>query len=406
MKICLIIYKIDPHAGSENASGYHIASEILKRYPDATLISRSDNVALLRQDPLFQQADLVAIDVPRALSFYKKKGRGIILYYYIWQYWVGRLVRQLDRRKHFDVIHQINFHADWAPHFITSPQARIIWGPIAHHPPVPFSWFGCRQIPAYLKNVLNRLAKTIFWHANPWLKHAMQRSDIILFANRDKPAAYDMFSAKIHEQAYAGSHWPVSQKTESTPSFRVLFTGRLVTLKGPHLALDAFAYFMNNITLDPSLLPHLDIVGTGALTHNVRQRISKLSHSVTLHDWVERDALRQHYQSADYLLYPSLEAQGLVVSEALSQQCLPLVLAGTGPAFVTGLSELTVYPKSRSYADCVQSMGDRLVDLYQKRLIEPSNHLFLLDKAARRAEQLQWPVIAQEIMMFYDRGHG
>lgn len=407
MKICLIIYKIHPTEGSENASGYHLAREIIQKYPDTTLISRSNHIETLRQDPAFRTTKLIGVDVPKTVGFFKKKSHGVILYYYLWQYWVGKYVQKMDKASPFDVIHQINFHADWAPHFLKSPQAQVIWGPIAHHPPIPLSWFRFSGLSKKLLEMANRFAKQGFWHLNPWLRKAMQRSDMILFAHDDIPQPYLKYRSQIHIRPYGGSHWPIIQKANEKPSFHLLFVGRLIPLKGPHIAIDAFAQFLQTVSLDSQTKPHLTIIGSGELQDVIQKKADHLNNMygsvVTLQSWLPRDQLQSHYQQADYFIYPSLEAQGLVVSEALSQGCLPLTLADTGPATLSPIRELTLSPESRHYDDCVTIYAKKLADLYQDRLTNAIKHAVFIEKARQSALDRQWPVIAQKIMMFYDR---
>lgn len=404
MKICLIVYKIDPVEGSENASGYHLAREIVQSYPQATLISRQNNIDKLKNDPAFKHIELIGLDVPRWLSFYKRGSRGIILYYYLWQCLAGRLVRRLDRYKQFNVIHQINFHADWAPHFLSSAQAKIIWGPIAHHPPTPLSWLRVSSIQKPLIELANRWAKACLW-LNPWLKRAMRQSDVILFAHDDIPKAYQGFQDKIHTRPYGGSHWPVV-KAQIPTTFQLLFVGRLIPLKGPHIAIDAFEHFLQQTTLHPGCMPHLTLIGQGELNDMIAQKAQRLNQHygsvVTLHPWLERDRLQHYYRQSDYLVYPSLEAQGLVVSEALSQNCLPITLVNTGPATISSLRELTLAPASRAYDDCVDIYAHKLQELYHDQLTNSGHDALLAEKAYQRAIELQWPVIAQKMTMFYD----
>src|SRR5438094_9792809 len=111
LRVLLVSYKIRAGKGSEDGSGYHIAAELARRGCDVTLISRVDNIDLLRHDPNFADISLVGVDVPRNLGFFKQGGRGIILYYYLWQIAVGGRALQLDREEPFDVAHQRNFDA-------------------------------------------------------------------------------------------------------------------------------------------------------------------------------------------------------------------------------------------------------------------------------------------------------
>ena len=108
------------------------------------------------------------------MSFYKYRGRGIILYYYFWQIFVGLRVRKLQNLSHYDVIHLFNFHTDWAPHFLfkKTGKEKLVWGPIAHHKPVPLEFLRFRGGILYaLKEWTKQAVKHLFW-LNPFLKWA------------------------------------------------------------------------------------------------------------------------------------------------------------------------------------------------------------------------------------------
>ena len=401
MRLCLIIYKIDAVKGSEDATGYHLACEIITHYPDVTLISRHNNIVLLKNDPAFKNVNLVGIDVPRWLSFYKKNGWGITLYYYLWQIYVGRLVKKLSRAQSFDVVHQLNFHTDWAPHFLKNIKAKIVWGPLVHHPAIPYQWFPPGHKPDYLKDVLKTAVKYVFWYTNPALRRAIKNTSHIVFGNNDIPAVYQTSATPLTIMPYAGSHWPITAAPPRN-SFNLLFVGRLIALKGPHLALDAFARFIQRIQNEQkTTLPHLTIIGSDPLADHIAQHALPLSKYITIIPWLDREELPAHYQQADYLLYPSLESQGLVVSEAISQSCPVITLADTGPAFVSQNPLLTVQPDRRDYQACVAALADTLHRLYRWHVENAPEIAEIRHMTHKRAQDLTWPAIAKEIMMFY-----
>jgi len=109
LRVLLVAYKIRPNMGSEDGSGYYIAAELACRGFDVTLVTRANNVPALRSDPAFDGVELVGIDVPKPLGSFKRGGRGIILYYYLWQLVVGRAVRRLVRARQFDVLRPYGF---------------------------------------------------------------------------------------------------------------------------------------------------------------------------------------------------------------------------------------------------------------------------------------------------------
>ena len=54
MKVLLICYKIEDKKGSEDGSGYNLAKRLATADINLTLVSRSNNIALLKNDSSFK----------------------------------------------------------------------------------------------------------------------------------------------------------------------------------------------------------------------------------------------------------------------------------------------------------------------------------------------------------------
>lgn len=94
MNVLWIAYKIEKNKGSEDGMAYHLVPQLRDKGMAITLVSRRNNIEKLRHDPQYDGIEMIGIDVPRWLSWFKKGNRGIIAYYYLWQICVGLLVRR------------------------------------------------------------------------------------------------------------------------------------------------------------------------------------------------------------------------------------------------------------------------------------------------------------------------
>lgn len=400
MNIILIAYKIEKDKGSEDGCGYHIARRLIKAGDNVILISRVNNIENLKRDPNFNGVNLIGIDVPKPLSYIKKKGRGIILYYYLWQWFVGRLVNQLQDQQPVDVIHQLNFHADWAPHFITKKTAKIIYGPINHHSYIPTDFqFGFKPLTIVMEWVKN-IAKLFFWYCDPFVKRTAQSTDVILYGNENIAPPYKKMTHKTRVMPYGGSVLPICNKKDLSHPFNVLFVGRFVNLKGCIPAIDAFAQFVKSSGSNAVM----NFIGQGVLEDTIKERADfhGIAAQVRFLPWMEQKDLIKHYQSAHVFLYPSFEAQGLVVSEALSSGCPVICLANTGPAYLLGDAGLNVQQKS--YAETVNALTQKLETVYTA-FCEGKPYQILVDKAVERYQtHLTWDVITDRIREEYYDG--
>jgi len=107
----------------------------------------------------------------------------------------------------------------------------------------------------------------------------------------------------------------------------LLFVGRLVSVKGADLAIEALQSLR-----DRGMNVTLTICGDGpersTLEHQVQQ--AGLGAAVHFEGWTEPDRLASFYQSAELLLIPSrYEPFGIVALEAIASRC-PVVAANTG----------------------------------------------------------------------------
>jgi glycosyltransferase involved in cell wall biosynthesis len=111
------------------------------------------------------------------------------------------------------------------------------------------------------------------------------------------------------------------QNVRSKPAeaqLRILFAGRLERVKG----LDRLIEICRHLTIPY----HLDIVGSGSQETRARQLVSiaGIDSNVTFHGW--QGQLLEFFDSADVIAVTSrIEGFGLVVIEAMSRGCVPIV---------------------------------------------------------------------------------
>ncbi len=107
----------------------------------------------------------------------------------------------------------------------------------------------------------------------------------------------------------------------------LLFVGRLVSVKGADLAVEALRRLRKR-GIDTTLTICGDGPERDALEQQVRD--ADLEDSITFEGWTEPDELAAHYRRAELLLVPSrYEPFGIVALEAIASGC-PVVAAETG----------------------------------------------------------------------------
>jgi glycosyltransferase involved in cell wall biosynthesis len=353
-RVLLVCYAIEPGRGSEQGSGYNFSRELASLDVRLTLVTRRNNLPALEGDPAFSDVTLIGYDPPRLLTFWKRGGRGILAYYYLWQLGVGRLVRRLHGTRPFDVVHQYNFHTDWAPHFLVAPGARIVWGPICHQPRLPRYFTERFGRTAAVKEWAKWLAKQWFWRCDPNVRRAASRTDVILYAN-DQVAPPFCHSGRLMHQTFGGAAFldeaAFAQEHRGADGLALLHVGRSVEIKGAQLAIEALATY-----LAEGGRARLTVIGEGPRRHELEHLARDLGVSghVTFLDWMSQPELTTHYLSADAFLYPSLGNQDTVVAEALAAGLPVICPEGHGSHAMAADAALTVDASSkRSFIDGV-----------------------------------------------------
>ena len=360
-RICLIAYQIEFGRGSEFGSGYEIALGVVEQYPQATIISRVKNIDILKNDPKFKQCTLIGLDVPKHLGFYKKKARGLTPYYFTWLYLTAKRV---EKTGPYDVIHMVNFHSDVYPHFLKNPNGKIIWGPLAHHPFIPPEFIYRKPRWGHIGLEYLKIGlKQILWRS-PWMKRALERSDTIFCCNPlDMPPSFTKYQSKIEYLNMVAR--PIDITPQPPPkkaaAFRLLFIGRFLDMKGTIFALETFHLFSQQ---HPDA--HLTIIGKGPLQEQLETYITQhqLQDCVEIISWLPQEELFAFYQHAHVFFFPSMESQGLVITEAMQFGLPILCLQKYGPHSLARDAALTVEHKRGQQQQTQRELLENLNYLY------------------------------------------
>ncbi len=183
----------------------------------------------------------------------------------------------------------------------------------------------------------------------------------------------------------------------SNQEIRLLCLGRLIHLKGQHLAIEALAL------LDDKNV-HLDILGDGIEMENLKKLTSKLGleNNVHFHGNVVEQDIKKAFVKADIFLMTSItdengraEGQGLVTAEAQASG-LPVIAfdsGGVGETVITGTTGYLIEEGDVSaFAKAIKS----LIENHTLRLQFGKNARTLVETNFDQREQ------SQKIIQLYD----
>jgi glycosyltransferase involved in cell wall biosynthesis len=329
-RILVAAYACEPNQGSEPGVGWHWAQEI-SRENETWVITRSNNRSVIEAAQwASSNANLrfEYVDFPRALTFWKQKQRGVRTYYYLWQF--AALVRgyALHRRMRFHLSHHITFVNAWMGTFLGLLPGPFIWGPIGNTPRfpkqlLPDAKVRCKDFLRVFVQMLGRSFEPLYWIS-------LVRASQVVVINHELSRTFPLRwlgKHKLQIQAAIGvdrvNKWG---KKVPTPQTEILFVGRLIAMKGAHLALEAFGALASK---HPDT--RLTLLGSGPEELRLRRRMEGCSWQdrVKFVTWQPLETVSRFMSEADLFLFPSMEGAGMVVLEAMASG-LPVVCLDYG----------------------------------------------------------------------------
>lgn len=397
-------YAVNPFKGSEDGIAWNIIRQ-MATHNEVIAITRKNNQgpidAYLADNPLPANTTLkfAYFDLPYWMRFWKKGERGALLYHYLWHFAVVFFI--LKQRFNFDIAHHLNFNNDWTPSFLWLLGKPFIWGPIGHHPKVPFAYIKQYGIKAIFLEELKWLVKKGFWMFDPFLKITKYKASKIIGMNSSVQEVLSLADEKIVVIPAAGNERPVIRKMkEESNKFRVLSIGRLVSLKGFDLTIHAFADFYQQLSKNEQTNAQLILIGKGPQKKFLKKIIKKYKlplNTILYMDWMDRRELAQYYANSQVFLFPSHEGAGMVVPEALSYGLPVVCFDNHGPGEFINESCGIAVPYS-TYEASIAQFSSALTLLYRDE--KKRNHLSR--NAIRRFKtQFDWEEKGNRIEKIY-----
>lgn len=397
-------YAINPFKGSEDGMGWNFVRQIA-RFNKVVAITRENNQEAIEQymkshpDVIYERIQFVYFDLPYFLRFWKRKSKGALLYFWMWQRTLPWFIRR--EKLHFDIVHNLNFHNDWTPSYLWKLGKPFVWGPIGHHPRIPSQYLGQHSIKFRLKNHLAGLIKHMCWNYSKDLKKTIAGAKHILYMNPGVPQVLPISETKssLMPSVACEDHGFMAGSSEG--KFRLIAAGRLVPLKGFDLAIRSFAHFLN--ALSPNLRGQCEllIVGKGPEKDRYIELVKNLGVAsyVRFIPWLERAELLALFRKATLTLFPSHEGAGMVVAEALSFGLPVICLDNFGPGkFIDEQSGVAI--GHESYEQTVVELSKAIRIFFE----DPDKlRAYSLGARQRFEEYFHWDRRGEQLKTIYDQ---
>lgn len=339
MRILLSAFSCAPHQGSEPGVGWRWAIELAREHEVVVLTDTERRVLIEPELARLPVPNLRVVYLrPRWLRALALNARTAQVLYVLWQFCLLPTARRLHQEQPFDLAWHITYGVFRHPSFLGLLGIPFVFGPLGGGEDVPGalkrSIGGTQALREWGRSLANTLARF-----DPFLWWALSKAALVLVKTTETREALPWpFRARARVWPEIGvDAVPDVQpsRRDSGQPLQALYAGRLLGLKGIHLALSALAQVRSE-----GVSVRLQIAGQGPYEVRLRALAAELQLGPDAVQWlghVPQPRLFALYREAHCLLFPSLhDSSGNVVLEAQAQACPVVCLDCGGPALLLG----------------------------------------------------------------------
>lgn len=241
-------------------------------------------------------------------------------YYWFYKEWQKKALafaKELDKKEHFDVVHQLNMVGYREPGYLWKMEKPFVWGPIGGLENTPWCMIPTMGLKGIVYYTCYNIINTWQMHTNCRIKKAMKKAEVLISATakiqEQIRKLYGKDSVIIPEVGFEGSaDNPYALRTEGE-KLRICWSGQHTPGKALNLLLEALA-FKNRHDIE------LHVIGKGEKTAEWKSMARRLGlRDVVWHGWVERSEALRIMQSCHLFCITSLkDLTSTVILEALS----------------------------------------------------------------------------------------
>ncbi len=401
LRILVSAYACEPDRGSEPGVGWNWVRQIA-RHHDVCVLTRANNRAAIETHPPVPHAQFVYFDLPRWARFWKRRKRGVYLYYYLWQIGAYLQARKLHRAAGFDIAHHVTFVTYWMPSFLALLPIPFVWGPVGGGETTPRRF---RKFFSLRGRCFERLRSSAqaMGRMDPFVRLTARKA-ALAFASTGETAEQMAGLGCRRVRVLSAMGMPADEMdtlglTPQPPAgepFRFVSIGELLHWKGGELGLRAFARFSVHF-------PDAEywFIGEGVERARLEELSQQLGMCSRVRFWgkLPRSSALAKLAECHALVHPSLhDSGGCVCSEALAAGRPVVCLDLGGPALqVTPQSgfKIPALSPQQAISDLAQAM--------QRLAASPELYQTLSNSARREARaQLSWDRKGDEMARCYE----
>lgn len=366
MKILLSAFACAPNSGSETGGGWQYALHLAKTHDVWVLTDSSRKAKIEGEGGTLPPRLRIHYFRPNWLRHVPLNSRTAHFTYQAWQFGAWRVAKELDREHDFDFCWHLTYGVFRQPSYMWKLGKPFVFGPVGGGESAPLRLWKSMPLRAKISEAARELVNRLCWFM-PGLKATYKNAALVIARTEDTKRILPAFVRDdvVVQQEIGGylTRTKVEDRKQNEGGLRIIFVGRLLALKGIHLAIVAFAKFLAR-----GGIGEFTIVGEGPMDSHLR----KLSVSLGVHHHIHFVGhLPQHdlfdaYSSFDVMLFPSLhDSGGNAVIEALSFGLPVICLDLGGPkSFVDDSCGLIVSTVNATEKTVIERLTAALIHLH------------------------------------------
>ena len=404
LHILLSAYACEPGKGSEPGVGWHWAVEMARLGHRVTVLTRQNNRVAIERALADVDADVNAFapnlgfiyyDLPAWARWWKRNGRGVHLYYLLWQIGAHGAASNAHRRQVFDAVHHLTFGVLRQPSLMGRLGIPFVIGPLG----------GGESTPPRLRDFFPLRSRVLEWardmgnlmcRCDPLVRGMYRDAGVVLCKTPASlawvPERYRARACCMLEIGVEAGPEPLGAAPPTGTALRLVYVGRFVVLKGMDIGLRALAQVRAR-GIDATLT----LIGKGPEENRWRALAGELGidDAITWIPWMKQDDLMSAYGSFDALLFPSLhDSSGNVVLEAMAHGLPVVCLDLGGPAqMVNAHCGVVIATGGMATGQVVDSLSRSLEALARR----PTWRAALRSGARHRVKDFAWHTVVARV---------
>ncbi|HWL54252.1 MAG TPA: glycosyltransferase family 4 protein [Chthoniobacteraceae bacterium] len=329
MKVLISAYACAPFQGSEPEVGWQWALQ-MARFHEVTVLTRTYNreaieAGLQTLPPDAPRPDFLYFDCSRPVIFLRHFLHLHHFFFALWQWRARPTVKKAHRLHRFDLFHHVTFASYRYSTAVWGLGAPVIWGPVGGMETIPFRLLPLGDWKTIFKEIFRNLDRL----GKPLLAWRARQADLILASMSETQLMFRKMGFEARLCPTIGIFpAPVSSEPRETGGpLRLLFVGRLMSVKGIILAIEAVARSGREV--------ELTVIGSGPSANVARARAQalRLQRQVIFRGALPQQEVLASYARHHVFIFPSLyDSGGFAVLEAMSSGLPVICLDAGGPA--------------------------------------------------------------------------